>query len=114
MHERRSSGRQTAALFPSHFTFASEVALRLRARLFESTASIESRYVLRRGRAPCEIESNRPLFSGRDGVKKYPLSEIEPERRNGYAWYGAWGEGVVARYEKWLRARPPVAPELTN
>jgi hypothetical protein len=30
-----------------------------------------------------------------DGVKKYDIAGIESERRNGYAWYGAWGEQVV-------------------
>ncbi|HEY3836514.1 MAG TPA: pectate lyase [Bryobacteraceae bacterium] len=34
-----------------------------------------------------EIGSNRPIFSGRDSVKKYSLAEIEYERRNGYRWY---------------------------
>ncbi len=34
-----------------------------------------------------EIETNRPIFSGRDSVKKYSLAEIEYERRNGYRWY---------------------------
>lgn len=34
-----------------------------------------------------EIETNRPIFSGRDSVKKYALAEIEYERRNGYRWY---------------------------
>lgn len=38
-----------------------------------------------------EIGTNRPIFSGRDGVKKYDISEIEAERRNGYSWYGSWG-----------------------
>ena len=52
-----------------------------------------------------EIENNRPFFSGRDGVKKYTMAEIEQERRRGYAWYGNWG-GLVARdnakwKEKW-------------
>src|SRR6185369_1764331 len=37
-----------------------------------------------------EIGSNRPIFSGRDGRVKYNLSEIEEERRTGYAWYGDW------------------------
>jgi pectate lyase len=48
-----------------------------------------------------EIESGRPFFCGRDGVKKYTLAEIEPERRNGYAWYGQWGKEVAALYDKW-------------
>ncbi|MBK9966385.1 MAG: pectate lyase [Holophagales bacterium] len=34
-----------------------------------------------------EIGTNRPLFSGRDGVVKSRLAEIEHERRTGYAWY---------------------------
>jgi hypothetical protein len=31
-----------------------------------------------------------PIFSGRDGVIKRTLPEIEEERRNGYAWGGDW------------------------
>ncbi len=34
-----------------------------------------------------EIGANRPIFSGRDGVIKYSLAEIEHERRTGYGWY---------------------------
>lgn len=34
-----------------------------------------------------EIGTNRPLFSGRDGVVRWTLAEIEHERRTGYAWY---------------------------
>ena len=48
-----------------------------------------------------DIQSNRPMFSGRDGVKRYALAEIEPERRNGYAWYGGWGSRVANHYVKW-------------
>ena len=55
-----------------------------------------------------EIDTNRPFFCGRDGVKKYRLGAIEAERRNGYAWYGAWGAKVAARYASWKKgaARP--------
>jgi PelA/Pel-15E family pectate lyase len=49
-----------------------------------------------------EIETNRPIFSGRDGVKKYALAEIEYERRNGYAWLGYWPERLLAEdYPAW-------------
>jgi pectinesterase len=34
-----------------------------------------------------DIETNKPFFCGRDGVKKWNLDEIEIERRTGYAWY---------------------------
>ncbi|WP_322906044.1 pectate lyase [Paenibacillus campi] len=37
-----------------------------------------------------EINTNRPIFVGRDGVVKYKLQDIEQERRAGYAWYGTW------------------------
>jgi PelA/Pel-15E family pectate lyase len=34
-----------------------------------------------------EIDTQRPFFCGRDGVKKYRLADIEHERRVGYSWY---------------------------
>lgn len=30
-----------------------------------------------------ELKTNRPFFCGRDGVKRYSLAEIDPERRTG-------------------------------
>ncbi|MFH1718427.1 MAG: pectate lyase [Planctomycetota bacterium] len=48
-----------------------------------------------------EIKTNRPFFCGRDGVKKYRLSEIEAERRGGYSWYGGWGKDVTEAYDEW-------------
>jgi pectate lyase len=48
-----------------------------------------------------EIGSNRPIYSGRDGLKKYDIAEIEAERRNGYAWHGAWGAEVLKRFAGW-------------
>ena len=48
-----------------------------------------------------EIETNRPIFCGRDGKKKYTLAEIERERRFGYAWYGNWGEKVAKAHANW-------------
>jgi PelA/Pel-15E family pectate lyase len=52
-----------------------------------------------------EIETNRPFFCGRDGIKKFDLAAIEAERRNGYAWYGEWGRRVLERYVRWEEAR---------
>jgi PelA/Pel-15E family pectate lyase len=48
-----------------------------------------------------EIDTNRPIFSGRDGVIKYALSEIEAERRNGYAWYVSSGKRVEVAWSRW-------------
>ena len=53
-----------------------------------------------------EIGSNRPIYSGRDGVKKYDIAEIEAERRNGYAWHGTWGADVLKRYADWKISWP--------
>ena len=48
-----------------------------------------------------EIDTNRPFFCDRDGVPKYSLAEIGSERRNGYGWYGNWGESLINAYAKW-------------
>nr|AAW84058.1 pectate lyase [uncultured bacterium] len=56
-----------------------------------------------------EIGTNRPIFSDRDGIKKYALAEIGPERRNGYAWYGTWPRDLLEKeYPGWKKklARP--------
>ncbi len=50
-----------------------------------------------------EIETNEPFFTGRDSLKKKKVSEIEHERRNGYAWYGTWPQKLLNQeYPKWL------------
>lgn len=43
-----------------------------------------------------EIGTNRPIFAGRDGVKKYALADIERERRTGTPWYGQWPLSLIA------------------
>jgi pectate lyase len=48
-----------------------------------------------------DLESGRPFFCGRDGVKRGALAEIEVERRAGYTWLGSWGERVLEAYPKW-------------
>lgn len=48
-----------------------------------------------------EIATNKPIFADRDGVKKYSLSEIGYERRNGYAWYGYWPQKLLTEYPGW-------------
>jgi PelA/Pel-15E family pectate lyase len=48
-----------------------------------------------------DLETGKPFFCGRDGVKKATLAEIEIERRAGYAWYGSWGQKVLDSYPKW-------------
>jgi pectate lyase len=48
-----------------------------------------------------EIETNRPFFCDRDGIPKYSFNEIGHNRRNGYSWYGLWGEDIARAYARW-------------
>ncbi|MDE3251764.1 MAG: pectate lyase [Bacteroidota bacterium] len=55
-----------------------------------------------------EIGTNRPFFSGRNSVKIYDVSEIEYERRTGYAWYGTWPEKLLNQdYPAWAKKYLP-------
>ena len=52
-----------------------------------------------------EIGTNRPVFAGRDGIKKYSLAEIERERRSGTLWYGYWPDyELLGSYDTWRRS----------
>lgn len=42
-----------------------------------------------------EIETNRPIFSDRDGVIVYDVSLISKSRRIGYSWYGTWPKDLL-------------------
>lgn len=49
-----------------------------------------------------EIETMKPIFIGRDSVIRYDVSEIEPERRNGYGWYVESPNSLLEKdYPKW-------------
>ncbi|HEX9956416.1 MAG TPA: pectate lyase, partial [Fibrella sp.] len=55
-----------------------------------------------------DLDTNKPFFCGRDGVKKYSLDQIENERRVGYGWYGTWpakllASGYPAWRAKWVK-----------
>jgi PelA/Pel-15E family pectate lyase len=51
-----------------------------------------------------DIDNNKPFFSGRDGVKKWNVAEIEYERRTGYMWYGTWAKDLLEKeYPDWKK-----------
>jgi PelA/Pel-15E family pectate lyase len=51
-----------------------------------------------------EIGTNRPIYSGRDGIVKYRLAEIEVERRAGYSWLGPYAAELLEKdYPAWRR-----------
>ena len=52
-----------------------------------------------------EIGTNRPIYSGRDGVIKYSLAEIELERRTGYNWIDQFAAELLSTtYPAWRKA----------
>lgn len=57
-----------------------------------------------------ELKTNRPIFIGRDSVIKYDVSEIEEERRNGYAWYVDEPAKLLSKeYPAWQKKQHPFA-----
>lgn len=49
-----------------------------------------------------DVETNEPFFSGRDSQRHKSLTEVENERRIGYAWYGSWPlKLLTTEYPEW-------------
>lgn len=49
-----------------------------------------------------ELDTNRPIFLGRDRVVRYHHNEIEQERRSGYGYLGTWPATLIEReYPAW-------------
>lgn len=48
-----------------------------------------------------DLETEKPFFCDRDGVKKDTLAEIGYERRNGYGWYTDTPSKILRNYPKW-------------
>jgi PelA/Pel-15E family pectate lyase len=54
-----------------------------------------------------DLEDNSIVLANRDGVRVRDFSEVHPERRSGYAWFGTWPAALLAgEYPAW-RARQP-------
>ncbi len=51
-----------------------------------------------------DLDTNKPYFCDRDGIKKNTLAEIGDERRNGYSWYSSAPQVVLDRYPVWKKA----------
>jgi len=62
------------------------------------------------------LGTNRPIFTGRDKVMRDSLADIEPERRNGYAYYGTWPARLLAvDYALWrTRHKLEVVADVAN
>jgi pectinesterase len=49
-----------------------------------------------------DLETEKPYFCDRDGIKKSSLAEIGDNRRNGYSWYQTGPAKVLQKYPLWL------------
>jgi PelA/Pel-15E family pectate lyase len=45
-----------------------------------------------------EIGTNTPIYGDRDGIIKYRVEDLSPERQTGYSWKGAYGLPAVFSY----------------
>jgi pectinesterase len=50
-----------------------------------------------------DLETGKPYFCDRDGIKKKSLDEIGIERRRGYSWYTSEPDKVIQSYPEWAR-----------
>ena len=49
-----------------------------------------------------QLDDHRPFFCDRDGIKKYAMSEIGHERRNGYSWYTYAPQAMLDKYQEYI------------
>jgi PelA/Pel-15E family pectate lyase len=53
-----------------------------------------------------DLETAKPIFVGRDGIKREKLSDIEYERRTGYSYLGPYATSLLENeYPAWKKAR---------
>ena len=50
-----------------------------------------------------DLETGKPFFCDRDGVKKSSIDDLGKERRGGYSWYTSSPEKVLKTYSKWIK-----------
>jgi len=50
-----------------------------------------------------DLETGKPYFCSRDGIKRNSLAEISYERRNGYGWYTNTPAKLVKKYTQWRK-----------
>lgn len=59
-----------------------------------------------------DLDTNQPIYVGRDGQKHAQLADIEVERRTGYAYLGTWPARLLAReYPAWQKRVSAPAPK---
>ncbi|MBC8084797.1 MAG: pectate lyase [Hymenobacter sp.] len=65
-----------------------------------------------------DLETNRPIYVGRDSQVRYTLAEIENERRAGYVYAGTWPLKLLTKtYPQWQQkqaAIPVATPQASK
>lgn len=52
-----------------------------------------------------DLETEKPYFCDRDGIKRNTLAEIGHERRNGYSWYTNAPSKILKEYPEWKKKK---------
>ncbi|MEO7309409.1 MAG: pectate lyase [Chitinophagaceae bacterium] len=50
-----------------------------------------------------DLQTEKPFFCSRDGIKRDALSDISYERRNGYSWYTNRPAEAIKKYPEWAK-----------
>ncbi|MEA5128481.1 MAG: pectate lyase [Proteiniphilum sp.] len=50
-----------------------------------------------------DLDTRKPFFCSRDGIKRNSVAEISQERRVGYSWYSYRPAEVLAKYPEWQK-----------
>lgn len=50
-----------------------------------------------------DLETGKPFFCDRDGIKRNALADIGTERRNGYSWYTDAPAAILKSYPEWKK-----------
>lgn len=50
-----------------------------------------------------DLDTEKPYFCDRDGIKKETFAELGHNRRNGYCWYTTAPEKLLSKYPEWKK-----------
>jgi len=81
----------------------------IRLNSFVNNDGLKDRGVVKDKSAPTlwarfyDLETEKPYFCDRDGIRKETFAEIGHERRNGYSWFTTAPERLLKKYPEWKK-----------